>query len=90
MVSSSSDCEFDYLSMRAFIVGGQENNINDELRRAGWYLRGDTVETLKNWKDNYPKYVLEQCRNNCWNPTLRLNKRVVITRKRNDVIRRMI
>jgi hypothetical protein len=67
-------------------------DMSDALRKAGWGLDNPNVASVvANWKNTVPKYVIDQCSNNCWVPR-RLNKGVVlkqITLKKNDVIKKV-
>lgn len=64
--------------------------MNVELRRAGWTLDNpDVLETLNNWKNTLPQYVLDQCRYSCWRPHFKVGEKKRITLKKNDVIKKI-
>lgn len=66
--------------------------MRDELVKAGWTINNeDVVNTLRNWRETLPKYVLDQCENNCWQPNYTAGTRgVQITLKPHDVIKKKI
>lgn len=65
--------------------------IRDELIKAGWSIGGGIIEKLRAWRDTIPRYVVEQCENNCWFPNIDVGQEETrITLKRNDVIKKEV
>lgn len=63
------------------------HKIADELEASGWTIDNkDVVETIKNHTTTLPKYVIDQCENNCWHPGP--PPKIKITSKPNDIIKR--
>ena len=66
-----------------------ENNehITNELEKAGWTLDNNNIlETIKNWKNTLPKFVIDECLNNCWKPYMNKALSKKITLKKNDKV----
>lgn len=66
--------------------------IRDELVKAGWTINNeDVVNIFRNWRETLPKYVIDQCKNYCWQPNYTAGGGGTrITLKPHDVIKKMI
>lgn len=65
--------------------------IRDELVKAGWTINNENIiNTLRNWRETLPKYVIDQCKNNCWHPNYAIGGKTKITLKPNDIIKKEI
>lgn len=66
--------------------------MREELIKAGWSVYNDDItETMKNWRNTIPKYVIDQCENNCWRPKMNVGQGMTkITLKKNDIIKKEI
>jgi len=65
--------------------------IRDELITAGWAVKGYIIEKLRAWREIIPRYVVEQCENNCWFPNINIGQGGTrITLKKNDIIKKEI
>ena len=72
------------------MLKNNNTEIKDELFKAGWTIHNPKlVNTLRNWRETIPDYVIDQCENNCWRPHLDVGQGTTrITLKKNDVIKK--
>ena len=73
------------------LIGRVDRNprIREEFIKAGWVLTNPkVVRVLRNWRKTVPRYAVDQCLNNCWQPKPQVGGRFDITSKPNDVIKR--
>jgi len=67
----------------------QNPDIHNSFMSAGWALNDvDIVHNLRNWRKTIPRYAVDQCMDNCWQPNPSVGGRFDITSKPNDVIKR--
>lgn len=74
-----------------FIMLKNNNTVmREELIKAGWSVYNDDItETMRNWRSTIPKYVIDQCENNCWRPRISVGQgKTKITLKSYDIIRK--
>ena len=65
----------------------KDPRITKELVDANWTLgNASIVETLRNWRETLPPYIISQCLNNCWRPNMKVGRYKKITLKPHDVI----
>jgi len=76
-------------NMPWLMAGNNDIRIQNELKRVGWTTENeDVVEVVRNWRKSIPEYVVDQCLNHCFLPLPEDAKKVKITRKPHDKIRR--
>lgn len=80
-------CNLPFIMLR-----NNNTRIKEELFKAGWTIHNPKlINTLRNWKKTLPKYVIDQCENNCWRPNMDVGQgKTTITLKRSDVISKPI
>jgi len=72
-----------------------KNNNNtlmrDELVKVGWTIYNDElINTLRNWRETIPEYVVDQCENNCFKPHIDVGQGATrIALKKYDVIKKL-
>lgn len=74
-----------------FIMQKNNNTImREELMKGGWSIYNEEItETIRNWRNTIPEYVVDQCENSCWRPKMDVGQgRTRITLKAYDMIKK--
>jgi len=72
------------------MMKNNDKRMQEELTLAGWSVHSNEfMETVKNWRNTIPPYIIEQCKNVCWFPHFRVGQGATkITLKKYDVIKK--
>jgi len=82
---------FTCCNMPCLMLQSNNTKIGDALNGAGWTIHNENVvDTIRNWRTTIPKYVINECLNNCYHPNINVGQgRTPITLKPYSVIKKV-